>query len=636
MTIKEIAKLACVSPSTVSKVINRKDEHISSETRERVLGIVEQYQYSPFKKAIENSQVSSRLFGVIVPTIANRFFANIVQSLERKLAENGYNLIICNSYGDAESEKHALRLLGARRVECVIVAGEPKSHELTKEREGGQTPYIILNPENATVDDIIVSINFSSATNALMQHFWGNNQKKVALIAGGKENRLGQCYRHSIESSGQVFDGSMVFEPLDDLSNISDILDRVLRTGARAILASNMNIAAAIYKNASLRHLDVGKDFSLAALDDENLAHTMTPKLTCIKLPFDDYAKAITDTALGIIGNNRIKGHKVRVDAVFCEGGSVAQNSGEQRPRIVVIGAINMDVMMEVSHLPNAGETIIIRSKTVLPGGKGANQAVGAAKLDAQVDMIGRLGNDLYGKELYTSLHSAGVNVSGVVFDNHYETGRAYVYVSDNAEYSIGVHAGANDAIDQGQIDAFAEMITCASYCLVQTEIPMDTVEHISQICAKNDVRMILKPSPAQILSRRLLRNIYLLAPNEVEINYLVPGGQPPEEKVQTLLDRGANRVVLTLGKKGCYYSDGKVFQYFEPTQVEVVDTTGASDAFICALAVYLAEGLPIERAITFANIAAGISITRIGVQSALADKGSIEAMYKLKTNGWA
>ena len=122
-----------------------------------------------------------------------------------------------------------------------------------------------------------------------------------------------------------------------------------------------------------------------------------------------------------------------------------------------------------------------------------------------------------------------------------------------------------------------------------------------------------------------------MLVPNEVEINYLVPDALSLEEKVEVLLNRGAPRVVLTLSEKGCYYADKNKTQYFEPMEVEVVDTTGASDAFISALAVFLAEGIQMTRAIDFANIAAGISISRIGVQSALADRNTIETMYKHK-----
>ena len=629
MTIKEIAKLANVSPSTVSKIINQKDGHISEETRRRVLEIVAHYQYSPLAKAMERSANPSRLIGAITPSVVDSYYANIIRSLEKGLAARGYNLILCNTDSEAEAEANAFRLLRARRVECIVIMGEARNAELIETVVQSGIPYIILNPENGISKSIKISFNHQQAISTLMQCFSRNNHRKVALVIPAGEKYFKQHYRHEMEQFGKVFDESMVFEALPDLSNLPMVLDTLLKTGARAILAGNMRIAGELYQCASLRHLRVGRDFSLAAFDDQDLAQTMVPPLTCVKFPFDEYAQTIVRIAIDLIEKRRVGRGPHMVDTVFYPGGSVTKNDEDQKPHIAVIGAINMDIMLEVSHLPNAAETITIRDKMLLPGGKGANQAVGAAKLGAKVSMIGRLGNDLYGKELYHHLHSANINVSGIIFDSEQPTGLAYIYVTDQAEYSIGIHGGANRKLDRKQIDSFIEDIQSASYCLVQTEIPMDTVEYLGQICAKNHVRMILKPSPAHPLSDELLSNLFMLVPNELEISELVPGDTSLMEKVDILLKRGTPRVILTLGETGCYYADAQTAHSFKPAPVNVVDTTGASDAFISALAVYLAEGSSMEQAIDFANIAAGISISQIGVQSALADRSAVEMQYK-------
>jgi len=631
MTIKEIAKLAGVSPSTVSKIINRKDENISQETRRRVLEIVEQYQYSPVAKALEKSSINTRLIGVVTPNIVDNYFATIIHYLERVLSKRGYNLIVCNTDEESEAEIDALNMLKARHVECIVVFCEKSSPRLGANIMACGIPRIVINPEESMSYNAAVELNYQQAVSSLMQVFFDNNHNKVALVTQPEERRFKSYYQDAIEKSGQVFDDSMVFEMCNDNSNCFKILDTVLKAGYRAILADSMSVAYAIYTSSYMKHMNVGNDFSIAAFDDQNYAEVLSPPLTCVKPDFSKMAETIAFAALNIVEGEELPDDLHIVDAVLCLGESVSENTKKQRPRIVVIGTINMDVMMEVPHLPSAGETIIITDKTVLPGGKGANQAIGAAKLGAEVGMIGRLGNDLYGKELFHNLHSANINVAGIDFDNKYQTGRAYIYVTDHADYSIGVHAGANDGLDRKQINNYADMIKQASYCLVQTEIPMDTVEYIGQLCAENNVRMILKPSPAQVLSDELLRNIFMLIPNEVELNYLIPGQQSLEDKVEALLDRGASEVVLTLGEKGCYYASKQKKQYFRPMEVEVIDTAGASDAFISALAVYLAEGINVERALDFANIAAGISISRIGVQSALADRSTIEAKYKLK-----
>jgi len=634
MTIKEIAKLAGVSPSTVSKIINRKDESISEDTRNHVLDIVEKYNYSPIAKALERASVNTRLVGVVAPNTADSYFAKIIHSLERAFSKRGYSLIVCNTDGDCTTEIEALSLLKARHVECLVVLCEKASPELETNIIDCDIPYIAVNPGEDMSYSAAVALNYKQAISSLMQIFFSNNHDKVALVIQSEGRCFKSYYRDELEKSGQVFDDSMVFEMHGDNSNSFEILDTVLKTGYRAILADSMKVANALYTDSYMRHMLVGSDFSMVAFDDQGCAETLSPKLTCAKPDFGEMANAIASAALSITEGKVPSECLHIVDAVLYQGNSVSENTNKQRPHIAVIGTINMDVMLEVPHLPNAGETLIITEKTILPGGKGANQAVGAAKLGAEVSMIGRLGNDLYGKELFHNLHSANINITGVDFDNQYQTGRAYIYVTDYADYSIGVHAGANDGLDCKQIDKYTDIIRQTSYCLVQTEIPMGTVEYLGEICAKNNINMILKPSPAKTLSDELLKNIYMLVPNEVEISNLVPGPQSLEDKVKILLDRGTPRVVLTLGEKGCYYADKQKKQYFKPMNVEVVDTAGASDAFISALAVYLAEGINMERAIDYANIAAGISISRIGVQSALADRNTIEAKYKQKEKG--
>jgi len=631
MTIREIAKLAGVSPSTVSKILNNKDKHISSDTRSRVLEVVAHYQYSPLAKAMERSELHSRLVGLLVPSVADFYSANILRNFEKELSKQGYNLVVCNTDGDVETENNAMYLLRARRVECVVVISDSLSPSLNDLLVQSGIPFIRLTTMGDSKDAINIAFDYKKAIEMLMQCFFSNKHRKIALVISRSQRHIKQYYREETEERQQIFDGSLVFELSDEVAEVNEVLNVILKTGCRAILAGNMSIADELSKAALMRHLSLGQDLSLAAIDDRDSSFASSSALTCVKLPFDEHARVAVDAVLALIEGRKVQNETCPVGVLFSPGESVVENSEGVKPRIAVVGTINMDVMLEVSHLPNAGETIIITDKTILPGGKGANQAVGVAKLGAEVGMIGRLGNDLYGKELFHNLHSANVNVAGVVFDSKHQTGRAYIYVTDHADYSIGVHAGANAGLDRMQVMNYADMIKQASYCLVQTEIPMETVEYIGQLCVENNIKMILKPSPAKVLSNQLLRNIFMLVPNEVELNHLVSGSRSVEDKVGELLNRGVPRIVLTLGENGCYYADNEKEQYFEPMKVEVVDTAGASDAFISALAVYLAEGIQMERAIEYANIAAGISISRIGVQSALADRNTIEMKYKQK-----
>lgn len=625
MTIKQIAQIAKVSPSTVSKILNHKDEHISAKTRKRVLEVIELYQYSPHAKAIERSVVRSKLIGVLVSSITSSHYANIVKSLERQFIKRGYNIILCNTEDNIDIEINAVRLLQSRHAEgFIFVSDAPK--DATKDLMG-ETPYLTLSP---TSNINSISFNYSQAIDILMRNFFKKNHHRIALVISECEKHLVRYYRNQLEKNDIVFDESIVFTMENDLSNIPKILEIALNTGANAILASNMGIAYEIYNYLSIRLLTAGQDFSLAAFDDQDSPHNMSPNLTCIKLPFDELARIASDTMINLVEKTATTSpnHNL-VDVSFCPGGSITENAGEKKPSITVVGTINMDIILKVSHFPAIGESITIEDKTILPGGRGANQAMGAAKLGAHVNMIGRLGNDLYGKELYHNLHSMNINVNAVVFDDNYATGRAYIYVDKEGDYSIGVHAGAGAGLDAAHIDSFKDKILHADFCLVQTGIPMETVEYLGQLCKDNGIPMILNPSSTKALSDQLLSNTYIIVVNLQGLNRVVPDILDMESQVEHLLKRGSHKVIVSLSEKGCYYCDGTIKKYYPAIKTTVVDTTSASDAFISALAVYLAEGACMDVAIKYANIAAGISVSGIGVQSALADKKTIEAAIK-------
>lgn len=629
MNMKDIAKLAGVSPSTVSKVINNKDQNISKQTRKKVMEVVNRYQYTPFSKALARSGARTRLVGVLLPNLADTYHAHILRGLENALSRQGYNLILCNTDGRAAEESAAFQLLRLRRVECVAVLGKLHNQELGDTIAASGIPCLDLDAENSIRNSVQIFFDLQQSVAALVEHFLAMQHGKIALILKKNNHRFRHCFRQEMQQHNRYYDSSLVFAVDPHSAELEEALDVLLHAGVRAVLVDGISIAQGVYTYAAFKHLRVGEDFSIAALDDHAAAATMRPSLTCIRYPFDAFGDAAVQAAVRMMEEKSLSSNAIPVPVTLVKRNSVQRMAPDNRNRIVVVGSMNMDVMLEVEHLPRAGETVIIGGKTILPGGKGANQAIGAARLGAKVDMIGRLGNDVYGKELYHNFYTAGVGVQGVEFDNKYDTGRAYIYITDDAQYSIGVHAGANLQLDKEQIEKYQKEILRASYCLVQTEISMDTVVYLGELCKKNNVRVILKPSPAKTLPDKLLKNLYMLVPNQTELNQMLPGAGSAEEKVAALLRRGVSHVILTLGKDGCYHSDGRTGTYYPAATVNVVDTTGASDAFISALAAYLSAEHSIPQAIEFANIAAGISITRLGVQSALPDRKAVGMMYR-------
>jgi len=290
-----------------------------------------------------------------------------------------------------------------------------------------------------------------------------------------------------------------------------------------------------------------------------------------------------------------------------------------------VIGSMNMDCMINVPNIPTDGETIKSRNIVLLPGGKGANQAVGAGKLEGLVYMIGCLGNDSDGKEIYNSLVNSGVKTDGLIFDDTIPTGKAYVNVATDGESTIVIFPGANERLDRGQVRQFEHLLEDAKYCLLTMEISEKTVEYAINKCKKKNVEVILKPAAVEKIDEKLFKSIDYFIPNEKELKQLIPSDSTVEEKAEILIKKGVKNVIITLGPKGCYLRNHKYAMFFPAADFHPVDTTGAADAFISALAVCLSEGNDIIYAICFATYAAGISITRQGVQPAMVDRVGLD-----------
>jgi ribokinase len=297
---------------------------------------------------------------------------------------------------------------------------------------------------------------------------------------------------------------------------------------------------------------------------------------------------------------------------------------------IVVVGSLNMDFVVSVKHLPAPGETILGRNFQMIPGGKGANQACAAGRLSgegARVRMIGRVGQDLFGDHLKASLSAAGVDVAAVHASRSQPTGVALIPVEDSGQNSIIVASGANRELAAVDVEAMRRVFRGSSVALFQLETPLDTVEAAMRLAREEGLLTILDPAPAQPLRDELMKLVDFLTPNEAEAWGLL--GRPvrrldleeaPAVAAQ-LRSRGPGTVILKLGDQGCYAD-----VHYPAFAVNAVDTTAAGDTFNAGLAVGLAEGWELPRAIRFANAAAAISVTRVGAQASAPSRAEVAA----------
>ncbi|GAB3943390.1 ribokinase [Spirosoma harenae] len=299
--------------------------------------------------------------------------------------------------------------------------------------------------------------------------------------------------------------------------------------------------------------------------------------------------------------------------------------------QILVVGSSNTDMVVKTVKLPAPGETVLGGTFLMNPGGKGANQAVAAARLGGQVLFVAKVGNDLFGQQAVAGFQTEGIDVDYVVTDNSYPSGVALINVDDSGENCITVAPGANANLQPSETDKAIQAVSADSIVLLQLEIPLDTVEYVVRQAAGRGLRVILNPAPAPTatLPADLFPHLFLITPNETEAELLtgirVTDLSTAEQAAQKLHKLGVSNVVITLGSKGAYLSTETQSEFIPTNPVNAVDTTAAGDCFNGALAVALSENQSLSTAIAFACKAASISVTRMGAQASMPKRSEVD-----------
>jgi ribokinase len=298
---------------------------------------------------------------------------------------------------------------------------------------------------------------------------------------------------------------------------------------------------------------------------------------------------------------------------------------------ILVVGSSNTDMIIKVERIPKPGETILGGEFAGAAGGKGANQAVGAARAGGDVTFIARVGQDMFGDNAVAGFVADGINVDYVVRDRACPSGVALIFVGQNGENSIAVASGSNGKLAPSDLQKARSAFSQAGVVVLQLETPLKTVEAAAKLAASAGARVILNPAPAQPLSDALLRRVYLLTPNETEAELLtglaVHNEAAAGKAADALLARGVQNVIITLGARGALVAGKEGRALVNGYKVKPVDTTGAGDVFNGTLAVALAEGKSLPDAARFACAAAAISVTRLGAQTSAPMRKEIDRL---------
>lgn len=306
-------------------------------------------------------------------------------------------------------------------------------------------------------------------------------------------------------------------------------------------------------------------------------------------------------------------------------------------PAVVVVGSANTDLCIRTGRIPRPGETVLGGEFFTAAGGKGANQAVAAARALGRetpggVAFVGRVGDDEYGRRAAASFRAEGIDVRGLIRDPEAPSGIALIVIDEQGENAITVAPGANARLSPADVEAVSPLIASAAVLLLQLETPLDAVHRAAEIASAAGVRVILNPAPARPLrSGDLLKRVSILTPNETEIEILtgvrIRDERDLNEAADALLPIGLEAVLFTLGAQGVFAAGRESRAAVPAFPVKAIDATAAGDVFNGALAVALAEGRPLEEAVFFANAAAAISVTRLGAQPSAPRREEIDAL---------
>lgn len=305
------------------------------------------------------------------------------------------------------------------------------------------------------------------------------------------------------------------------------------------------------------------------------------------------------------------------------------------REKILVIGSTNTDMVVKTIRLPLPGETVLGGEFYMNPGGKGANQAVTAARLGGEVTFITRVGNDIFGQQALKLFQRETINDRYVMADTDHSSGVALIIVDGKGENAISVAPGANDQLRPTEIESALELTERGTIVLLQMEIPVATVEYVIKKSYERGLRVMLNPAPAQAISPELFSFLYLITPNETEAELLtgirVTDMSTVRDAAGKLQEMGVENVIITLGARGAYLHNHSISELIPSPVVKAVDTTAAGDCFNGALAVALAENRPLKESVAFACKVAAMSVMRMGAQTSLPYRTEVEAGEKLK-----
>lgn len=620
MTIKEIARLAGVSISTVSKVMNRKDSSISPETRDRVLRIIQEFNYTPYSNSHIVNNAKSYTIGVLTRNAEKSYALSSIMQAARSF---GYTVLVSECADQPDLEFRGVTALCRHGVDGVL--WEPLNEDSMKYTESFRTskiPFLLFNSHQV---EGALNMDYEQmgydATMALVKA----EHKEIAclLSEGSRTEGFLSGYKRCLFDTGIPYQDNLVFHDVSD-----NLIHKITGHTVTGIVSSHFAAANQLYGELYSRHYQIPYDVSLVTLRNASREVAAFPKISTFSAPHQEYGAYLFEQLMAMIENPEYIPLPFEQHSTLEDTATITTPFTKKNQTILVIGSINIDTYLKMDRLPFTGKSTITSASSVYPGGKGINQAVGVSKLGAHAALIGAVGNDVESDLIYEAMKTHAIDSSGVHRSVDHATGKAFVFVQHDGDSMISILAGANDTLTPDDIYRNKRLFENSSFCLIQTEIPMDTVLTACKLAKEHHVTTILKPSACSYLPPEFLKYVDILIPNLDEIT-LLGIGDTTHDKIDYFLSQGVNTVIVTLGSDGCYYKNAEEDGTIPAVSFHPVDNTGACDAFISALTVFLQDGYSLNTALRIATYAAGFSVTREGVPNSMVDLGTLESYIR-------
>lgn len=639
MTIKELAQLAGVSVSTVSKIMNQKDASISAETRELVIRLAKEYNYRPYS-SFNFQQSRSMTIGVLLRNASelDLTFSGILS----RAGSRGYSVLVRDSdSSSAESEQRNLTAFAEAHVDGLI--WEPVSQEslpLTKQLEKADIPYVLGNtflpsaqpsyPQSDAASLVSQTsfpyLDFEDMGYFVTEALVKKGHKAIAclLIDGTRADSFYKGYQRCLFDHHIGLNEEFVFHFADGLPT-----NQLAAHSFSGIVSSHYTAALKLYQTMDFLHRSIPYDLSIVSLRNDARFQTDYPPISTLTIPHLAYGERLADTLIDIIEKKELQ-PAPKNSFVLDNEQSIDIPFHSRTKKVLSIGCVNIDHYINFEELPRSGKTVTSDTSSVYLGGRCANAAVGLAKLGHSVSIIGRVGNDPDADFVYSSLSAFPlIDAHALQRTQSAKTGRAFIFVQRDGESMISVLAEANRALSPQDILDNESLFSNCGYCLLQMGVPINATIKAAETAKKHGVITVLKPSSCTGISTKLLQHTDIIVPNDDELGDICRGLCPEnaslEQKAEFLIQCGVKLVIVTMGSQGCYIRY-KTEEYRLPAASFVsTDTSSASDAFISAFVSYLLDGYDMLSSARIATYAAGMSTTKQGCSSSLVDRATLE-----------